>query len=193
MAHETSKCLEKRLKSGDFDKYLRGKGIDIGCGDDLLKAPHASVDPWDQSQGSAEFLESVASDTYDFVYSSHCLEHLESVDRALSNWVRVLKPAGYLYLVVPDYVLYEKMQFPSMFASEHKHSFSMTLSRQRIGRDTHWHIKADLLPALSRLGVDEIKTFLEDDYFDYNVGPGPDQTMWPNTLAQICVIGQKKR
>lgn len=188
---ETSKCRDKRAANGDFEKYLRGRGIDIGCGSDLLIAPAATVDPWDQPQGPADLLLGVADATYDFVYSSHCLEHLDSVETALENWSRVLKSGGYLYLVVPDYLLYEKMAYPSIFNSDHKHTFSLSVSRQQVSRTNHWHIIQDCGPLLLRFGVAPVKAFLEDDYYDYNAGPGPDQTMWPQTLAQICFIGRK--
>ena len=41
------------------------------------------------------------SDSYDFVLSSHMLEHTANPLLALSEWMRVLKPRGALLLVVP--------------------------------------------------------------------------------------------
>jgi SAM-dependent methyltransferase len=191
MANETAKCHDKRLRSGDFENFLMGRGIDIGCGGDPVRPPGAQVDPWDQPQGSADLLPGIPDGYYDFVYSSHCLEHLVSVERALTNWCRVLRKYGYLYLVVPDYVLYEKLTFPSIFSGEHKHSFSLHLNRDQVRRGTHWHMEKDVIPFLASLGIRAIRCVLEDDNFDYNVGPGPDQTMWPATLAQICLVGIK--
>ena len=43
----------------------------------------------------------VPSGTYDFVLSSHMLEHTANPLRALSEWDRVLRPGGGLVLVVP--------------------------------------------------------------------------------------------
>lgn len=42
------------------------------------------------------------SDSYDFVLSSHTIEHTANPLRALVEWRRVLKPNGILLLVVPD-------------------------------------------------------------------------------------------
>jgi SAM-dependent methyltransferase len=42
------------------------------------------------------------SDALDYVCSSHVLEHLPNPVAALMEWHRVIKPGGYLYLVVPD-------------------------------------------------------------------------------------------
>jgi hypothetical protein len=49
-------------------------------------------------------LEGVEDESYEAVYSSHLLEHIE-VDKAVEavrNWMRVLKPDGRLIISVPD-------------------------------------------------------------------------------------------
>jgi predicted SAM-dependent methyltransferase len=106
---ETSKCHQLRAKRGDFDRYLCGDGIDIGAGNDPLRVAAGSVRAWDVDDGDAQKMESVADGSLDFVYSSHCREHLRDAPEALSNWIRILKPAGWLYFVVPDYTLYGKL------------------------------------------------------------------------------------
>jgi SAM-dependent methyltransferase len=47
-------------------------------------------------------LEGIGDERYDFVLSSHCLEHLANPIKALHHWKRVLKPKGFLLLVLPD-------------------------------------------------------------------------------------------
>jgi SAM-dependent methyltransferase len=47
-------------------------------------------------------LERIADASYDFVLSSHNLEHIANPIKALQNWNRVLKPCGFLLLVLPD-------------------------------------------------------------------------------------------
>ena len=192
MGNETGKCFEKRRARGDFERYLVGRGLDIGSGGDCLQILRGNVDPWDLSQGDAEELGGVRDGTYEFVYSSHCLEHMRSVERALSNWVRVLRPGGFLYVVIPDFTLYEKNCFPSRFNSDHKHTFSMKVSRREQGRSTHWHLKEDLVPLLRSLGVDVLETILEDDQYDHDLPEHVDQTHFPKTLAQLCLIGRKQ-
>lgn len=54
---------------------------------------------------NAETLHTIASDQLDFVIASHLLEHCKNPIGAIKNWLRVLKPGGKLYLVVPDYRL----------------------------------------------------------------------------------------
>ncbi len=190
---ETSKCYDLREKRGDFTRYLTGKGLDIGCGDDALKIPLGMVVPWDKEQGDAQYLASCTSDeVFDFVYSSHCLEHMRDVEKTLRNWVRVIRPGGILYVTIPDYQLYEKMRFPSRFNGDHKHTFSMELTRAKVQRANHWQIAEDITPVLERLGVDIEHVHLEDAGFNYSVGPDIDQTLNPLTLAQICIIGTKR-
>lgn len=48
-------------------------------------------------------LVSVKDSTYDFVLSSHNLEHFANPVKALKEWKRVIRPSGALILVLPDY------------------------------------------------------------------------------------------
>lgn len=48
-------------------------------------------------------LEGMADDTYDFVLSSHNLEHFANPVKALKEWQRVIRPGGGLILVLPNY------------------------------------------------------------------------------------------
>ena len=49
----------------------------------------------------ASDLHDLAAAAYDFVISSHCIEHLASPLRGLAEWIRVLKPGGILVLIFP--------------------------------------------------------------------------------------------
>ena len=48
-------------------------------------------------------LEPVADDSYDFLLSSHNLEHFANPVKALMEWKRVLRPGGALILILPYY------------------------------------------------------------------------------------------
>jgi ubiquinone/menaquinone biosynthesis C-methylase UbiE len=50
--------------------------------------------------GSADNLP-ICSDSIDYVYSSHCLEHLAGPVLVLKEWKRVLKVNGKLFLYLP--------------------------------------------------------------------------------------------
>jgi SAM-dependent methyltransferase len=188
---ETSKCQNFRKARGDFDKWLHGDGIDIGCGRDPLKVEKGTVRAWDIPDGDAQLMAGVPDNTYDFVYSSHCLEHMRDVPESLRNWLRITKPGGFVYTVVPDYVLYEKMCWPSRFNGDHKQSFSFMITRQAVVRPNHYHIQQDLVPLIKSLGAEPVFMQLEDYGFNYNFAI-VDQTLG-NAVAQYCIVAQKNR
>jgi SAM-dependent methyltransferase len=51
----------------------------------------------------ASNLSSIADHSYDFILSSHNLEHFANPVKALQEWKRVTRPGGGLILVLPDY------------------------------------------------------------------------------------------
>ena len=57
--------------------------------------------PGHQYVAEAINLSEVSNESYDFVLSSHALEHTANPLKALTEWGRVLKPGGALILVVP--------------------------------------------------------------------------------------------
>lgn len=85
---ETSKAKSRRLREGFYETYLCGNGLDIGFGGDLV-VPNARG--WDFEQGDAQYLTGLEDEQFDFVYSSHTLEHLQDPATALQNWYIVLK------------------------------------------------------------------------------------------------------
>ena len=186
---ETSKCYEIRNNEGHFESYLKGRGIDIGCGEDKLKIHQGEVDSWDLSNGDAMTMNGIKDETYDFAYSSHCLEHLECVEIALYNWSRILKKDGYLYFTIPEFVLYEKMRFPSIFNYDHKNTFSYYIERKQTKRENHYNYK-DIIQILEKLKMEVLICELQDDNFDYDAGPEKDQTRG-NALAQILFVAKK--
>jgi len=118
---ETSKAAKRRLREGFFEKYCTGKGLDIGYGGDPVTP---NVQGWDYEHGDAQYLNGLDDESYDFVHSSHLLEHLPETKLTLQNWWRVLKHGGYLLLYVPHRDLYEKkIKLPSQFNDDHLHFF----------------------------------------------------------------------
>lgn len=114
-------CWNSEVKS-----LLVGKGIDIGCGPDPIMP---DVRPFDLSDGDANFISQYVSEKYDYVFSSHCLEHMKNPVTALQEWYSILKPGGHLIVLVPDEDLYEQGVFPSAFNGDHK--FTFTISKKK--------------------------------------------------------------
>ena len=50
----------------------------------------------------ANNLASIKDAQYDFLLASHCLEHCANAIQAVEEWLRVVKPAGIILLVLPD-------------------------------------------------------------------------------------------
>lgn len=117
---ESSKARARREQAGFFEKYCQGQGIDIGHGGDKLLP---QMQGWDFEDGDAEEMEGLADKSFDFVYSSHNLEHLYNVDKALLNWWRILKPGGYLILFLPHRDLFEKRRTLPSAVHDHRHYF----------------------------------------------------------------------
>lgn len=118
---ETEKAKQRRIREGFFEKYCQGRGLDIGYGGTCLTE---NCRGWDFEHGDAQYLSGVKDSEFDFVYSSHTLEHIVDPGVALKNWWRVLKPDGYLILYIPHRDLYEKKTtLPSRWNEDHKHFF----------------------------------------------------------------------
>lgn len=130
--HETSKALKRRICDARYAKtYFVGNGIDIGAGEDSLgkfkeQFPlMGEVRAWDLPDGDAQLMETVEDNTYDFVHSSHCLEHMVNPFEAYKNWLRICKPGGHIITTIPDEDLYEQGVFPSTFNIDHKSTWTI--------------------------------------------------------------------
>jgi SAM-dependent methyltransferase len=105
---------------------LQGSGIDIGCGPDPVTP---GVRRFDVADGDANQIGRYVSEQFDFVYSSHCLEHMAAPRAALQEWWRLVKPGGHLFFIVPDEDLYEQGVFPSRFNPDHRATFTLAKAR----------------------------------------------------------------
>ncbi len=130
--NETSKALIRRLQDARFvSTYFVGKGIDIGAGPDpLIKYGQQfpgmqTLKVWDMPDGDAQVMAGVEDNTFDFVHSSHCLEHLHDPYEAFENWIRICKPGGHIITTIPDEDLYEQGVWPSNHNPDHKTSWTI--------------------------------------------------------------------
>jgi len=118
---ETTKAYSRRLKEGFFENYCKGVGLDIGFGSDLVTK---NAKGYDFEHGNAQYLKGMKDSSYDFVYSSHTIEHLPDPAEGIKNWFRVVKSGGYMILFLPHRDLYEKKKtLPSRFNHDHRHFF----------------------------------------------------------------------
>lgn len=139
MGWEASKAMRRRAGDPTYAGVFKGNGIDIGAGNDCIekhkdKFPEmVSVRDWDKKDGDAQLMASAADCSFDFVHSSHCLEHMRNPYDAIKNWMRVLKPGGHLVVTIPDWEMYEHRRWPSCFNPDHKTAWSMDADRKSDG------------------------------------------------------------
>lgn len=193
--HEQSKAAKRRFSDGAFHtRYFVGKGVDIGGKPDPLEQysgifPRmASVRTWDLGDGDAQLMAGVADGTFDFVHSSHCLEHMRDVRAALLNWIRIVKPGGFLVVTVPDEDLYEQGQWPSRFNRDHKWSFTIMKPHSALPKSIN---VLDLLGELAHLVEVERVVLLRDFFREALVGKS-DQTLTPVAECAIEFILRKR-
>jgi SAM-dependent methyltransferase len=189
MPTATSLMNEYRKEKG-YDKYFLGKGVDIGCG------PSASLDtdifdkiesiaPYDVEQGDANYCANVPDETFDFVYSSHCLEHMFDPYVAFGNWLRICKKGGYMIHCVPHEIFYEKCNWPSMYNLDHKTSWTLEW-RSNMPKTVH---APDFLDHFSeKMEIISVETILRN--YDFSRFQ-EDQTKL-HAVCQIEFIGKKK-
>lgn len=190
---ELSKSIPRRLNDPNFlRRYFVGDGVDIGGRPDPL-ALYTELFPlledvrvWDLEDGDAELMDGVDDNTFDFVSSSHCLEHLNDPLVGLSNWLRVTRPNGYVVILVPDEDLYEQGQFPSTWNHDHKWTFT-------IYKKTSWSEKSvNVLDLVANLGPEARLEKVEQLNATYRYDlPRYDQTATPIGEAAIEIIIRK--
>lgn len=76
-------------------QFCRGHGLDVGAG----QWPLPRSIPIEASEG----LDAMAlpEGPFDYIFSSHCLEHLPNPVAALEHWITRIRPGGVLFLYLP--------------------------------------------------------------------------------------------
>jgi len=125
---------ESKKVCWDLVKYTRGLGLDIGCGPTKAFDHFIGVDNRKDTQlfgiqmnpdftvPDASKLDMFASEQYDFVFSSHLLEHIEDYKAALKNWWRLIKVGGHMCLYLPHKNFYPNIGTDGA-NPDHKHDF----------------------------------------------------------------------
>lgn len=191
---ECSKAIARRLHNPDFvRRFFVGDGLDIGGRPDPLAqyvelfCRVTSIRTWDLDDGDAQLMQDVPDDSFDFVHSSHCLEHLDDPADGLSNWLRILRPDGHLIVTVPDEDLYEQEVFPSTFNRDHKWTFTVNKARSWSRRSLN------VIDLVQLLGEEAELVRLERLTATYRFGlPRYDQTLTPITESGIEFVLRRR-
>ena len=185
--------MQRRMHDSRFaTRYFVGTGIDVGGGQDSL-ALYVELFPlirnvviYDAPQGDAQKLANVDDGAFDFLFSSHCMEHMRNPVEALGNWIRVVKPGGHLVISIPDEDLYEQGVFPSTFNTDHKMTFTLC-------KKTSWSPASINVFELLAYYCDKVKPLSVttiDHAYRYNL-PRFDQTRTPMSECAIEFVLKK--
>jgi ADP-heptose:LPS heptosyltransferase/SAM-dependent methyltransferase len=164
VGEEARKSHAARLANGFIATYLAGSDIlDIGYKgyrEDVVPiVPGATGVELDYPGYDGRTLP-FPDASQDAVFASHCLEHIDDHQNAITDWFRVLRVGGFLVVMVPHQFLYEKRaSLPSRFNADHKRFYTPASLIQEI--------EQALLPNTYRLRhlVDN------DSHFDYSLPP----------------------
>lgn len=85
-----------------FAKHIcKGEGYDIGCNREEWKLPGARG--IDLCFNDGYHATNLPDKEVDYIFSSHCLEHLDNWVQVLEYWKTKLKSGGVLFLYLPHY------------------------------------------------------------------------------------------
>jgi SAM-dependent methyltransferase len=115
-------------KAEFFLHYMSGNGLDIGFAGytpDIVPILPAALGVDVNYPGYDGRTLPFADNSQDYVYSSHCLEHIDNYLNAIRDWYRVVKVGGHIVTVVPHKFLYEKKEeLPSQWNQDHKRFYT---------------------------------------------------------------------
>jgi SAM-dependent methyltransferase len=77
-------------------QFCKGRGLDVGAG----KWPFPGSIPVELKDGGDAMA--LPAGEFDYLFSSHCLEHLPNPVAALEHWKTKIKPGGALFLYLPS-------------------------------------------------------------------------------------------
>jgi SAM-dependent methyltransferase len=110
-------------------KFCKGVGLDVGAG----PWPLPGAMPVELRDGGDAM--DLPEGQFDFVFSSHCLEHLVNPVAAIEHWATRLKPGGVLFLNLPHP---DMSYWLPQHCRKHLHSWAPSAMAQ-IVRDLGFH------------------------------------------------------
>jgi SAM-dependent methyltransferase len=122
--------MASETELGLLKKYCVGRGLNIGCGPrPIPEAINVDISPTALADvyAPASMLP-FYSNRFDYVVSSHCLEHVDEAPLLiLREWLRVLRVGGTIAFIVPDgaYGSHALGESPGVFVEgKHVHMFT---------------------------------------------------------------------
>jgi predicted SAM-dependent methyltransferase len=128
----------------------------------------------------------------DLIYASHTIEHFShrEIQSILSEWHRVLKPGGRLFLSVPDFEKLAKMYTEAGIAFREAQVFIMGSQGNPFDFHKSLFDRRFLTDVLADTGFDRLTDWEEADYAAY---PFDDYAHYPPTRAISLNLKAAKR
>lgn len=136
----------KRFIEPIATEFCRGFGFDVGCG----KWPLRGAWGIDQAQGDDAMA--LPEGPRDYVFSSHCLEHLLNPVAAIEHWKTRIRPGGVLFLYLPHP---DQRYWQPANCRKHLHTFhpaDVALMLQDLGFVNVMHSERDLAWSFACVG-----------------------------------------
>lgn len=146
--NETAKIKDR------VSAYTVGNGLDIGCYDCKVTPNAFGIDGRE-----VDGVNLVTNNLYDlpqqiprlvgnqnYVFSSHCLEHLHDSYRAIKEWSEFIKSGGYLILYLPEGSRYKNEQNEEHLQDTRHDSFMLWFTRTFCGQGKNFKGEQYLKP-----------------------------------------------
>lgn len=99
--------------------YCKGVGYDIGFSKEDWKFPGAIG--IDYCMNNGYHADNLPDGNVDYIFSSHCLEHVDNWSKTLKYWLSNIKPNGVLFLYLPDI---SQVYWRPWHNTKHNHCFT---------------------------------------------------------------------
>lgn len=105
--------------------FCKGIGYDIGYCKEEWKFPGAIG--IDKNLNNNYDANNLPDEQVDYIYSSHCLEHVDNWIETLELWISKLKDDGILFLYLPDF---SQKYWRPWNNRKHKHCFTSEIIKE---------------------------------------------------------------
>ena len=102
--------------------FCKGKGYDIGFCKEEWKLPGAIG--IDESLDNGFHAMNLPEQDVDYIFSSHCLEHVDDWVTTLEYWLQTIKKGGVLFLYLPDI---SQVYWRPWHNRKHRHCFTPSI------------------------------------------------------------------
>ncbi len=102
--------------------FCKGVGMDIGFCKEEWKFPGAIG--VDESLGDGYHAMNLPCNNVDYIFSSHCLEHVDDWVTTLEYWLSKIRSGGTLFLYLPDF---SQIYWRPWHNRKHRHCFTSAL------------------------------------------------------------------